>query len=841
MYLINGKDTIHPMSTLKHSPLRRHTIISLMYSVLCILLLPGIVYAAEDFPIPGIGGLTMYEAVYASDTIPDVLTSESQYPATISFQNKGLAQWRENSKEKFGLLYQGGQSSVEIDPLFNFVPEGVAISNSEEATFSFLVQTPKKPGTYPISFTMAILKAGRYEPFEQAFTKTIRIVPKSGASSAQFGAISVMSAPPLSEIYLGGEFVGRTPFIIADLTPATYRVRVIDGTYGSKEVAVQVARGSVTEVVFDLIDNEKTRITTEKIYEYTLTGRFASFAPSIEAMVGIIIFFFFLAVLWIFKREEILKHPFIASLMSGVGNAMITAIAAISKKSPPSRSTKSPSPIDAPREEGDQKRTHTDNKAVDDEKDTRQTQSEGKRGNDFPSEMAKAKQSTLNTILRSKSSDTSTGNFAKIAKTIDTAQKISLSKPPQAIPDLFATSVSRAQKSNQDLKRPTSTSIYKTPKYENRSIKRTASATKGSSSSGHQILSILEKSDPDAYIHPEDFSGIQFQSQVDGAEFPDQLRDRYEPLDILGEDAYARVFKVKTIPDGEVRALKISHDTQAASEILMKEANIWRNMRHANVVKMYASDFSHDLKFAEQEYQIGFMYKGKHYISLREIPKPIREKYALSIVVDIARGLDYAHTLGIRHYHIFLGNIMITSDFRAKLSGFLRGKNEMGPAFSYSTIDPDASDEELAHLAPEQRSADAGTLGTRTDMYQLGIIFYELLTGYVPYSQVLYEQVYGEKEEKDLDMENIEEKMRTMYIPPSLLFPILARYDEILAKLISHDKKKRYASIREFIAEIEEICAEMEIEIPAFVFQQDDEEQNNTFSNTPYQKLGDNT
>jgi len=265
------------------------------------------------------------------------------------------------------------------------------------------------------------------------------------------------------------------------------------------------------------------------------------------------------------------------------------------------------------------------------------------------------------------------------------------------------------------------------------------------------------------------------------------------------------VFKVKTIPDGEIRALKVSHDTQPASEILVKEANIWRKMRHVNVVKMYISDFSNNFKFAEQEYQIGFMYKGKHYIALREIPKPIREKYAVSIVADIARGLDYAHTLGIRHYHISLGNIMITSDFRAKLSGFARGKNELGPAFSPSTINKDASEEDIAHLAPEQKDSDAGTLGTRTDMYQLGIIFYELLTGYTPYTRTLYEKVYGDREEKTIGREELETRIKTMYIPPSLLSLTLVPYDDILVKLIMYDKKKRYSSLREFLVEIEKI------------------------------------
>jgi len=796
------------MSTPESLLLTRRAITLLISCVLCTLLLvPGTLSVADTgFPMPSVGGLSMYEAVYTSDTIPDVLTSGSEYPATISFINKGLAQWRKNSKETFGLLYQGGQSSIQINPIFNPIPEGVAISNGGQATFSFDIQTPDKPGTYPISFTMAVQKAGRYEPFEQAFTKTVRIVPKSGISSAQFGAISVISAPPLAKIYLGGEYVGRTPFIITDLTPATYRVRVVDDKYGSREVAVQVVSASLTEVIFDLIDNERTQVTTQKIHEFTLLGRLTSFAPSTGAMAGIMTLFFLFGVLWIFKREEILNHRLIGSLISGMSDVFIAIIAAFNKKpiSPSANSSAETAPPDNSSKSTEKELTKAEPDAT--KVGQNSTQTETEFTNEAKSEKLKFNQSEVKSLVKdNKTLPTETKNVARIAATIDKAQRIAATKVPQATPDLSATAAPRTPKSNQDLTRPVSSGAYQKPQYQRISSNRRTSATKKSSGSDHQILSILKKSDPDAYIHPEEFSGIQYQIPADELGFPDELRDRYEPLGILGEDTYARVFKVKTIPDGEIRALKISHDTQPASEILVKETHIWRKMRHANVVKMYVSDFSTNFKFAEQEYQIGFVYKGKHYISLREIPKPIREKYAVSIVADIARGLDYAHTLGIRHYHISLSNIMITSDFRAKLSGFARGKNELGPTFSSSTINKDASEEDVAHLAPEQKDSGAGTLGTRTDMYQLGIIFYELLTGYTPYTRTLYERVYRDKDEKMIGEEELETRIKTMYIPPSLLFSAFAPYDDILAKLITYDKKKRYSSIREFLGEIEKI------------------------------------
>ena len=775
--------------------LMHHAIAVAIYCTLCLLLLFPIVSAGEtDLSLPRADGLLMYEAAYAFDTIPDVLTSESEYPATISFFNKGLAQWRENTKEKFGLLYQGGQSSVQIDPLFNPISEGIFVSNGEEARFSFLIQTPKKPGTYSLSFTMAVLKAGRYEPFEQTFTRTIKIVPKSGISSAQFGAISVLSAPPLAEIYVGGEYVGRTPFIIPDLTPATYRVRVADGTYGSKEVAVQVARSSMTEVIFDLIDNEKTSIKTGKIFEFTYLGRLTSLAPSLEAMVGIILFLFFLAVLWILKRETILKHHVTASFLAAIHDGVMSIMKAGNRESSSHTSYSTPNADTPPKDE--EEFGEDELKAVNMKDDVPHMLEE--EPSNTITHMQGSKESELRSALAGNNTKLErTEDTATIAGIIDKAHTTSSGKAPQAIPDLFAAEILRGQ-NNQGTKRSVFLGAYNTPQYDHISNEKKASTSKELFTSRNQIF---EKSPSHAYVHPEELSGMPFQISIGESVFPSQLQDRYEPLCVLGEDAYARTFKVKKRADGEIRALKISHDTQPVSEILLTETNIWRNMQHANIVKMYASDFSHDLKVIELEYQIGFMYKGKHYISLQDIPKPIREKYALSIVVDIAKGLDYAHTLGIRHYHISLGNIMISSHFRAKLSGFARGKNEFGPAFYYSTIHPDASAEDIAYLAPEQREPNAGALGTQTDMYQLGVIFYELLTGYTPYSLPLYKQVYG-KEENEADKEELYEK-NNEFIPPSLIFPAFSRYDDIFTKLLAYDKKKRYSSARKLLAELE--------------------------------------
>jgi serine/threonine protein kinase len=200
----------------------------------------------------------------------------------------------------------------------------------------------------------------------------------------------------------------------------------------------------------------------------------------------------------------------------------------------------------------------------------------------------------------------------------------------------------------------------------------------------------------------------------------------------------------------------------------------------------------------ENEYVPGVIYKGERYLSLSELPKPIKEKYAVSLVLDVANALIYVHNLGLRHYHLQPGNIFITPKLEAKVSGFARGKNEFGFATRYATIDlRGESDERIAHIAPEQRENSNETLSTRTDLYQLGIVFYELLTGYKPYTKRLYRFIHQHADENQINDEYYH-----FFIPPSRIASRLSSYDDLLQHLIAQEKKERYSSMKEFVTDL---------------------------------------
>ncbi|MDD1730517.1 MAG: protein kinase, partial [Methanospirillum sp.] len=281
----------------------------------------------------------------------------------------------------------------------------------------------------------------------------------------------------------------------------------------------------------------------------------------------------------------------------------------------------------------------------------------------------------------------------------------------------------------------------------------------------------------------------QYQDISNPFGFPDGLKDRYEPLGVAGDDPYARVFKVRKKDNGSIRALKVSHAKHATSEILQKEASVWKNIRHPNIVRLYMAEFEEELTFLDLEFLEGIRYRGGALTSLSALPKPIREKYAVSLIRDVAAGLKFTHGLGIRHYHLQAGDILLTPKMQAKISGYARGKNELG----FAVPESDTREVTAAYIAPEQKDEVVfGNPGRKTDIYQLGVIFYELLTGSLPYSRQTADRATVEWHEKDVRL-----------ILPSEIRSDLARYDHILSRMLAVEKKLRYATVEEFLTDLD--------------------------------------
>lgn len=270
--------------------------------------------------------------------------------------------------------------------------------------------------------------------------------------------------------------------------------------------------------------------------------------------------------------------------------------------------------------------------------------------------------------------------------------------------------------------------------------------------------------------------------------FPSELLSRYEPLEFLGEGGFAKVFKAKRKKDGKVVAIKIPRIDEKTSKTFIKEVSTWLHLDHPNIVKLYDVDIL-PRPYLEMEFVEGINTHGKTIRDLDEYPKPVNEKTALNLIRNIAEGLKHAHSKEIYHRDLKPKNILLKADLTPKITDWGLAKlGTMSSSRSVLGYTPLYASPE--HLLPSKY----GHTDHRTDIWQLGVTFYELLTGRLPFDGYTYEEVFGKI---------VDEEYR--FTPPSKINPELAKYDGIFEKLLAKRKEERYQSVEEFLKELDKL------------------------------------
>lgn len=171
---------------------------------------------------------------------------------------------------------------------------------------------------------------------------------------------------------------------------------------------------------------------------------------------------------------------------------------------------------------------------------------------------------------------------------------------------------------------------------------------------------------------------------------------------------------------------------------------------------------------------------------------------AVSVVLDVARGIRYAHECNVIHGDIKPSNILL-KDGKAKLSDWglstLKAKGE-------STTIVGAT---LEYAAPEELSPEFGRVDERTDIWQLGVVFYQLLTGRMPFEGTIAERQYA--------------IMHTDPLPPSRMVPAAYDLDLIITRCLQKSKDDRYRTTDELISALEaykplQICGRCGTQVP---------------------------
>ncbi len=205
------------------------------------------------------------------------------------------------------------------------------------------------------------------------------------------------------------------------------------------------------------------------------------------------------------------------------------------------------------------------------------------------------------------------------------------------------------------------------------------------------------------------------------------LDNRYEIISKIGVGGMADVFKGKDTLLGRIVAIKILHANFAGDEEFVskfkREAQAAGKLNHPNIVSMYDVGFDQGYNYIVMEYVEGQTLK--EYIVNH---KQISVDQAVKFTIAIAEGLEHAHAMGIVHCDIKPHNVLITNSGRIKVTdfGIARAMNAGNTIMYTNSIMGSAH-----YLSPEQASGKP--VSGSTDIYSLGAVLYEMLTGRVPY------------------------------------------------------------------------------------------------------------
>ncbi len=201
---------------------------------------------------------------------------------------------------------------------------------------------------------------------------------------------------------------------------------------------------------------------------------------------------------------------------------------------------------------------------------------------------------------------------------------------------------------------------------------------------------------------------------------------RYKIIERLGKGGMGRVYKVHDLEVGEKIALKLIRPEIAANtKIIARFQNELRSARkisHRNVCRMFDLSRDGDMKFITMEYVSGEDLKA----TIKRMG-PLTWKKAVSIGKQLCQGLSEAHRLGVIHRDLKCRNIMIDREGSVRIMDFGIALSQESEGITESGVIIGTPQ----YLSPEQ--VDGKEIDSRTDIYSMGIILYEMVTGKVPF------------------------------------------------------------------------------------------------------------
>ena len=263
-----------------------------------------------------------------------------------------------------------------------------------------------------------------------------------------------------------------------------------------------------------------------------------------------------------------------------------------------------------------------------------------------------------------------------------------------------------------------------------------------------------------------------------------RLEGRYEINELIGVGGMANVYKAVDVTDGKIVAVKVLREEFYSNEEFIRrfknESKAIALLSHPNIIQVYDVCLSGRIKSIVMEHIDGITLK-----EYKDQQGALPWKEALHFTVQILKALSHAHSKGIIHRDIKPQNVLLLPDGQIKLTDFGIARFARGESKSLT----DRAIGSVHYISPEQ--ARGGHTDQRADIYSVGIMIYEMLSGQLPFDDDSPVSVAL----KQIQLEAPLLESINPDIPKGLA--------DITARAMQKDPDRRYQTAEEFLSDIE--------------------------------------
>ena len=257
---------------------------------------------------------------------------------------------------------------------------------------------------------------------------------------------------------------------------------------------------------------------------------------------------------------------------------------------------------------------------------------------------------------------------------------------------------------------------------------------------------------------------------------------RYRILRLLGEGGMGAVYEAEQDQPRRLVALKVIRAAWAGPELIRRfeqESQALARLHHPGIAQIYEAG-SAETPFGVQPFFAMELIQGKPLVQYAEEHK-LSNRQRLELMTAVCEAVEHAHQRGILHRDLKPANILVDESGQPKILDF--GLARVTDADAQATRQTDMGQllGTLAYMSPEQVLADPLALDTRSDVYALGAILYESLTGRPPFRA-------------ETPMDTLRLVLVQEPVPPSRLQPKVSRdLETICLKCLEKEMRRRYA------------------------------------------------